>query len=190
MYIKMEGQPDDLIKRCKKCKHCIFEDILTNEQRKIKVIKKEIDKEKHPHRHVIEQLCGKQYDDPCPMKYAAMRASVDDRTAVQMAVVKNYVWDMGKRYKKHIPFAKAMQKWTMQQDLGMQEKESRAQRYKEVWDRGIRNILVDDDPIENQILTADLIYEIIMAEAEEYLKWLAMLEKLTTSHKQRDKDGA
>ena len=186
MRIEIDGSPDDLIERCRRCKHCIFENILREDQRKIKVLKKKIDPKKHPHRHVIEQLCGKQYDGVCPMKYAAMRASFDDRTAVQMAVVKNYVWDMGKRYKEHIPFAKAMKKWTTLQDLGLTVKESRAQRYKEIWNRGVRNIIIDNNPIENQILTADLIYEIIMTEADEYINWLEMLDILKQEHKKRD----
>jgi len=185
MKIKIDGLPDDLIKRCDKCKHCIFEDILSPEQRKIKVLKKKIQKT-HVHRHVVEQLCGRQYDDVCPMKYAAMRASVDDRTAMQMAVVKNYVWDMSRRYKKHIEYKAAMQKWTIVQNLGRKKEESRAERYDEVWSRGIRQITVDDEPIENQILTADLIYEIIMTSPKDYEKWLKMLDKLKEEHKERD----
>jgi len=185
MNIKIEGLPDDLIERCKRCKHCIFEDILTDEQRKIKTLKVKNPK-KHIHRVVVEQLCGKKYDEVCLMKYAAMKATVDDRTATQMAVIKNYVWDMGKRYKKYIDFSIAMQKWTMQQDLGRKDKESRAKRYNEVWDIGIRNIIIDDEQIENQIFTADLIYEVIMASSEEYKTWLEMFEKLKKEHEQRD----
>lgn len=184
MKIKVDGLPDDPIKRCKKCRHCIFEDILSDEQRKIKVLNAKIPKH-HVHRNTIEQLCGRQYDDVCPMKYAAMRASVDDRTAVQMAVVKNYIWDMGKRYKKKIKYTEAMKKWTMLQDMGRKKEESRAQRYDEVWDRGIRNITVDDEPIENQLLTADLIYEIIMTSPKDYKKWLKMLDNLREEHKER-----
>jgi len=184
MKIQINGKPDDLIKRCNTCSHCIFEDILSDEQRKIKVLKKKINKN-HIHRNIIEQLCGRQYDEVCPMKYAAMRATVDDRTVVQMAVVKNYIWDMGKRHKKKIKYTVAMQKWTKSQNLGRKEEESRAQRYDEIWDRGIRNIIVDDKPIENHLLTADMIYEIIMTEAKEYKKWLKMLDKLKKEHKER-----
>jgi len=74
----------------------------------------------------------------------------------------------------------------MLQDLGLTVKESRAQRYKEIWNRGVRNIIIDDNPIENQILTADLIYEIIMTEADEYIKWIEMLDNLKQEHKKRD----
>lgn len=186
MKIKIDGKPDDLINRCDGCGHCIFEDILTTEQRKIKVLDSKNPK-KHIHRIVIEQLCGKQYDEVCAMKYAAMKASVDDRTAVQMAVIKDYVWDMGKRYKKKIKFSTAIRKWTKKQDLGRKEKESRASRYDEIWDRGIRYIIIDNEQIENQILTAGLIYEIIMTSAKDYDKWLRMLNKLRKEHKERDK---
>jgi len=184
MKVKINGLPDDLIERCYTCSHCIFEDILSDKQRKIKVLNYKIPKH-HVHRNIIEQLCGRQYDGVCPMKYAAMRATVDDRTAVQMAVIKNYVWDMGKRYKKKIKYTEAMKRWTMRQDLGGKKEESRASRYDEIWDRGIRNIIVDNKPMENQLLTADLIYEIIMTNSEDYAIWLIMLDKLEIEHKER-----
>ncbi len=186
MKIKIDGLPDDLIRRCDCCRHCIFEDVLSDEQRKIKVLDQKKPKN-HVHRIVIEQLCGKHYDDVCPMKYAAMKATVDDRTAIQMAVVKNYVWDMGKRYKKKIKFSTAMKKWTRSQDLGRKEKESRAERYDTVWNKGIRNITIDDEQIENQVLTADMIYEIIMTTPKNYIKWLKMLDGLKTEHEERHK---
>jgi hypothetical protein len=184
MKVDIKGEPDDLIRRCDGCRHCIFEDILTDEQRTIKTIKKKNPKI-HIHRIVVEQLCGKHYDKVCPMKYAAMKASVDDRTAVQLAVVKNYIWDMGRRYKKKIRYTTAMKKWTMEQDLGRKEPESRASRYDDVWERGLRYIVIDDEQIENQILTADLIYEIIMTNAKDYKIWLKMLDKLVDEHKER-----
>ena len=99
MKIKLDGQPDDPIKRCSRCKYCIFEDILAPEQRKIKVLEAKAPKI-HIHRLVIEQLCGKLYDKICPMKYAAMKATVDDRTAMQMGVVKHYIWELGKLQKQ------------------------------------------------------------------------------------------
>jgi hypothetical protein len=119
------------------------------------------------------------------MKYAAMRAVVDDRTAMQLGVIKIYIWDMGKRYKKKIPYADAIQKWTMEQDLGLTEKESRAQRYNEIWCRGVRNIIVCKKQVEHQVLTADMIYEIIMTTPDNYIKWLKMLDGLKSEHKER-----
>ncbi len=185
MKVKVEGLPDDLIRRCDCCCYCIFEDVLSDEQRKIKVLDKKKPKN-HVHRIVIEQLCGKHYDNVCPMKYAAMKATVDDRTAIQIAVVKDYVWDMGKRYKKKIKYTTAMRRWTKLQDLGRKNKESRASRYDDVWEKGIRNIIIDDEPIENQLLTADLIYEIIMTPPKEYNRWLKLLDNLRKEHEERN----
>jgi hypothetical protein len=185
MRIKIDGLPDDLIERCKGCGYCIFEEILSKEQRKIKVLDKKVPK-KHPHRGVIEQVCGREYDDVCPMKYAAMRAVTDDRTAMQLGVIKTYIWDMGKRYKKKIKYTDAIKKWTMDQFLGRDIKESRAGRYEEVWSRGIRNIVVSDKQVEHQLLTADLIYEIIMTNYDDYGHWLKMLNKLKKEHQERD----
>jgi hypothetical protein len=185
MRVKIDGLPDDLIKRCKGCCYCIFEEILSKEQRKIKVLDKKIPKN-HVHRLVIEQVCGHQHDEVCPMKYAAMRAVTDDRTAMQLGVIKTYIWDMGKRYKKKIKYTDAIKKWTMDQFLGRDIKESRAGRYEEVWSRGVRNIIVDDKPIEHHLLTADLIYEIIMTNPNDYELWLKMLSKLKLEHEERD----
>ena len=184
MKITIVGDPEDIIKRCESCEHCIFEEILNEEQRKIKTLNEKIPK-KHVNRHVIEQLCGRYYVDICPMKSAAMRASVDDRTAMQMAVIKNYIWDMGRRYKQQISFSTAIKKWTIPQNLGREYEESRAKRYDDVWNLGVRNVVVDNEKIEKQLLTADLIYEIIMTGAADYEKWLKMLESLETEHKER-----
>lgn len=112
MKVKVNGTPQDLIQRCTACEYCIFEDILRPEQRKIEVLDLAIP-ENHVHRITIEQICGRHYDDVCPMKYAAMRAFCDDRTAMQMGVVKTFVWDLGKKYKKPVDFTQALQSWTM-----------------------------------------------------------------------------
>lgn len=185
MRIKIEGSPDDLINRCDTCSHCIFEDILKPEQRKIKVLEQSIPII-HVHRSIIEQICGHQYDEVCSMKYAAMRAFCDDRTAMQFGVVENYICDFEKRYKKKIEYRQAIKKWTTSQNLGRKEKESYAKRFKEVWDRGIRKITVDDKMIENQILTADYIYEVIMMEAKLYEEILKILDVMIEKHKERD----
>ena len=42
-----------------------------------------------------------------------------------------------------------MQKWTEKQDLGRKEEESRASRYDEVWNRGIREIIERDGNIDD-----------------------------------------
>lgn len=185
MRVKIDGLPDDLIRRCNGCGYCIFEEILSEEQRKIKVLDKKIPKHRM-HRIAIEQVCGREYDEVCLMKYAAMRAVTDDRTAIQLGVIKTYIWDMGKRYKKKIKYVDAIKKWTEEQDLGRKNKESRAKRYDEVWSIGVRNIVIDDEQVEHQLLTADLIYEIIMTNPKDYEKWLEMLDNLKIEHEERD----
>lgn len=185
MKIKIKGSPEDIIKRCKGCSHCIFEDILTPEQRKIKVLDGKNPK-KHIHRCVVEQLCGKHYDEVCPMKYAAMKASVDDRTAMQLGVVKNYVWDLGKKYKKKIEYRQALKNWTRIQDSCKRRKESYAKRYEKVWDLGIRRVKENGEIIEKQILTSDSIYEIVVAKSITYDKAIIILKILRSEHKERD----
>jgi hypothetical protein len=185
MDIEIDGQPDDLIKRCEHCKHCIFEEILSPEQRKIKVLKTKVP-EKHVNRIIIEQLCHKYYDQVCPMKYAAMRAFCDNRTAMQMGVVAIYLWDLGKKSKSKINFNQAMTNWGKVQNIGREIQESYAQRYKELWDKGIRKITVDDEILEKQILTAEFIYESIMTTPENYDNIIIMLDKMLQEHKYRD----
>ena len=185
MKIRIDGEPDDLIKRCKKCKYCIFEEILTPEQRKIKVLDSK-NPEQHIHRIVIEQLCGRQYDNVCPMKYAAMKAYCDDRTAMQIGVVKNYVWDLGKKYKRKVAFAEAQRNWTTEQDLGRKKKESYAKRFQEIWDYGIREVYEEGEKIKKQIFTSDFIYEVIMETPRMYEIFLTMFESMQEEHEKRD----
>ena len=185
MKVELKGNPEDIIQRCAACEYCIFEDIIRPEQRKIKVLDNEIP-ENHMQRSTIEQLCGRRYDDVCPMKYVAMRAFCDDRTAMQMGVVKNYVWDLGKKHKKRIEFNQALSNWTKDQDLGRGIVESYAKRYEEIWSRGIRKIKNNGMIIRKQIFTADYIYEIVMAKPKTYENTLIHLDTLIAEHKERD----
>jgi len=185
MQVQLKGSPDDLIERCFTCEYCIFEDILSPQQRQIKVLDHKIPVN-HVHRITIEQLCGRYYDDVCPMKYAAMRSFCDDRTALQMGVVKNFIWDLGKEHKHRVDFDQALLSWTMVQDLGRGVAESYAERYEQVWNRGIRAIHNNGTLQRKQILTADFIYEVIMAEPQTYENTIALLDSLIREHKARD----
>lgn len=185
MRVNFDGSPEDIIPRCDACEYCIFEDILRPEQRKLKVLDLKIP-ESHVHRMTIEQLCGRHYDEVCPMKYAAMRAFCDDRTAMQIGVVKHFVWDLGKQHKRRVDFNQALSNWTTVQDLGRGVEESYAKRFQDIWDRGIREIKGNGTIRKNQILTADHIYEIVMAKPHTYENILALLDSLIKEHKERD----
>ena len=185
MNVKMAGAPEDLIQKCESCEYCIFEDILRQDQRRIKVLKSSIP-ENHICRVTIEQICGNNYVEVCPMKYAAMRAFCDDRTAMQMGVVKNYVWDLGKQHKRKVDFNQALSNWTVSQQLGRGFEESYAKRFEEIWKKGLRNLKNGRVKIK-QILTADQIYEMVMATPRTYESGLAYLDSLMDEHKERDK---
>ncbi len=185
MKIKITGEPDDLIKRCKKCKYCIFEEILTLEQRKIKVLDQKNPK-KHIHRMVIEDICGRRYDNVCPMKYAAMKAYCDDRTAMQIGVIKHYMWDLGKEFKKRVEYDQALKTWSKSRDLGRGFKESLAKRYEEIWDRGLRVSIEDEQVEEKQIFTSDSIYEFVIATPKTYNRIIKLLDTLIKEHEKRD----
>lgn len=185
MQVDMKKSQDDLIERCSTCEHCIFEEILSPEQRKMKVLKLRIP-DYHVHRITIEQICGRNYDEVCFMKYAAMRALCDDCTAMQMGVIKHFVWDLGKARKKRVTFEEAFHDWTRVQDLGRGVEESYAERFAEVWNLGIRAVTSNGVVIKKQILTADQIYEIVMAMPKTYENAMALLDCLLREHKERD----
>jgi len=185
MQVPIERFQEDLIERCSICEYCIFEEILSPEQRKVKVLNLRIP-DYHVHRITIEQICGRHYDEVCCMKYAAMRALCDDRTAMQMGVIKNLVWDLGKARKKRVDFNEACVDWTKVQDLGRAIAESYAERFGQIWSRGIRAVRSNGTIIKKQILTADQIYEMVMARPQTYNAALAFLDYLIKEHKERD----
>lgn len=185
MKADIDGSGDDLIQRCGGCEYCIFEEILSPEQRKVKVLNLRIP-DYHVHRITIEQICGRHYDEVCFMKYAAMRALCDDRTAMQMGVIKTFVWDLGKVRKKRVDFNEAFRDWTKDQDLGRGMEESYAKRFGEIWSRGLREVKSNGIIIRRQILTTDQIYEMVMARPHTYEDVLVLLGTLLREHKERD----
>ena len=76
--------------------------------------------------------------------------------------------------------------WTKVQDLGRNRQESYAQRYEEIWNRGIREVAIGGKNKKKQIFTADHIYEMIMARPHTYDNLLSLLDALITEHKERD----
>lgn len=177
MKIDLPGSKEDLIKRPDGCEYCIFEDILLPEKRKIKVLDDPIP-ESHIHRITIEQICGRDYDEVCPMKYAAMRAMHDDFMAAQIGAIKIFLWDLGKRFNKNIGYEHGMMEWTKEQDLGRGRTESYAGRFRNIWDLGLRN--------SSNIFDARLIYELVVAKPETYQMEIELLRKLKQESKERE----
>ena len=188
MEVNFNGSKEDLIGRTERCDYCIFEEILTEEQRKIKVLDLPIP-QSHAHRISIEYACGKNYAGVCPIKYAAMRAFPDDFTACQFGAIKDFIWDLGKRSNKKTCYHEAIQEWTKSQDLGRGTKESYAQRFREIWNLGLIKISEDKHSGMRQNLTAPLIYEIVVASPAVYESALTLLKKLTEESRLRDSVG-
>ena len=180
MKVKLMGGREDLIYRCESCDYCIFEDILPEEQRKIKVLDSPLP-ENHLHRVTIENICGKNHDEVCPMKYAAMRSAYDDFMASQFGAIKDFIWDLGKRNGRKTGYSEAMKEWAKTQDLGNGGKESYAERFRNVWNLGLRK--------NRQNLTAPQIYEIVVSSAEVYKQGVSFLDNLKKEHKERDMVG-
>jgi hypothetical protein len=188
MDVKLNGSKEDPICRNEGCDYCIFEEILSEEQRKIKVLDRPVP-QSHAHRASIEYVCGKNFAGVCPMKYAAMRAFPDDATACQYGAIKDYIWDLGKRNNHKTGYHEAIQEWTKNQDLGRGIQESYAQRFRDIWNLGLRKISEDKFSGLRQNLTSPQIYEIVVSSPAVYESALALLKKLAEESRQRDSVG-
>jgi hypothetical protein len=188
MEIHFEGSRDDIIRRNEGCDYCIFEEILTEEQRKVKVLEIPVP-QNHAHRVSIEYACGKNFAGVCPLKYAAMRAFPDDFTACQFGAIKDFMWDLGKRYNKPIGYHEAIWEWTKNQDLGRGINESYAQRFRDIWNFGHKKIGEGRHSGMRQNLTSPMIYEIVVASPPVYELALLLLRKLIEESRERDAVG-
>lgn len=180
MNIPIEGSPEDLIQKCEDCEYCIFEHFLGENQRKIKVLSVPLPNN-HVHRRTIEEICGRDHDEVCNMKYAAMRAFFDDFMPAQFGAVTTFKLDLGKKNKREIGYEETLKEWGKRQNFGRGVLESYASRFREVWNKGLRK--------NKQILTTDNIYEIVIATPETYESALQVLDKLFNEHIKRDKNG-
>lgn len=177
----------DLIKRCDNCNYCVFEDMLTIDQRTRKVLDMPIP-ESHIHRETIEQACGQQYEGVCEMKYAVERLVCNDRAAAQNVCVAMYRFDLGKKYGRIVEFPESFKEWGKKQDFGKGLLESRASRYEDVWNVGLRNGTFDEKGNRKvrQSLTVLNIYEIVVSTPETYEMILEANKRLLEEHKKRD----
>ncbi len=181
MKIEFPGKSkEDLIPRCGECDWCIFEYILRPEQRKIKVLDKLIPR-KHIHRDMIEQLCGKNYDEVCAMKYAVMRVELDAYTAAQVKAIEIYSLDLAKEQKQEITFDAAAREWTREGDMGRGKLESFAQRFRDVYNLASRK----NNGQEDLILSTKGLYEITVAGPGNYETLKKGLKGLKQEHFER-----
>jgi hypothetical protein len=123
------------------------------------------------------------------MKYAAMRGFPDDFTACQFGAIKDFIWDLGKKYNRKSDYKEAIAEWTKPQDLGRGIIESYAQRFRDVWNLGQRKISEDKNSGMRQNLTSPQIYEIVVASPKVYEQSLMLLKKLIEESRQRDSVG-
>jgi len=177
----------DLIKRCDECSYCPFETILTVSQRDRSVLDVPL-RRRHPHRETIEQVCGKRYDGVCEMKYATMRAELSDFDLAQFgAVIKNFAYDCGKALGRKVGGDEAFRMWTMPQNLGRGIIESYAERFRDVWNLGLREFEGEDEP--HQTLSELSLYERVLTKGENYDAVLRNLMGLKEESLERDNVG-
>jgi hypothetical protein len=118
-----------------------------------------------------------------------MRAFPDDFTACQYGAIKDFIWDLGKRNNKKTGYHEAIAEWTKSQNLGRAITESYAQRFRDIWNLGLRKISDDIHSGTRQNLTAPQIYEIVVASPAVYESAVNLLKKLTEESRKRDSVG-
>ena len=176
-----------LIQRCAECSYCIFEDILPESYRRSEIVDSRVpEDENHMHRELIEQLCGEDRDDICDMKYAAMRAALEEYKAAQFGAIKDLLQERGKKKNAPVDYEEGARKWTKSQDLGRGTIESYAERFREVWNLGVRK---NTKGKKKQILKPDYLYEIVVAGPESYELALLSLRSLRREHQKRGDMG-
>jgi len=177
---------ENLIGKCESCDWCPFETILTKEQKNRGVLNKSLYKV-HPHREMIEQVCGKRYDDVCEMKYAIMRTDISDFDLVQIGtVVKNFCLDYGKKVNRCINGNEGLKIWTEKCNIGRYFDESYSARFREVWNLGLRNFNGEKEPY--QILSGLFIYNIIISDSKRtYNSAIKLLEQLYSESEKRNR---
>jgi hypothetical protein len=169
-----------LIQKLDSCEYCPFEAILKPEQRKIKILYMDIPEGNHPHRRVIEEICGLEKDEVCHMKYAAMRMHINDFMLAQIGAVEIFKLDLGKAYQRPIANEEAWLGWTKKNSDIFEE--SYAIRFREIWDRSI-------DVAKKQTLTKEGLYRIVMADQKTYDAQIKVFELLDKEERNRDKNG-
>ncbi len=182
MKIETEGRREEVIKRPDACPYCPFEEFLTEDQRKYKVLDKPIPLQ-HASRQTIEEFCGMNYAGVCAIKYAVERSPLTDETLIQMGTVKDLFWDMGPT-NQGVTFVDAFKKWTQDsQAIDPTLQVPFAQRFREVWNLGVK----DNRPRgKTQILTIYYIYETSRLGDGYYESAIKHLERMLYEHKMRD----
>ena len=167
-----DRRDEETIERCPGADWCIFEKILSLSSRTYGETRKKIP-EKHIHRDLIEELCGRHYDGKCAMKYAAMRAELTPYTAAQIKALEIHALNL------ETNLDCSAGEWVKEQDLGRGKRESYAERFREVWTLSRREPKNGDEE-KDLILRVKGLYEITTSEAETYetlIRGLRMLKQ-------------
>lgn len=177
---------DDLVQKLSSCKYCVFEDILSEEDRKAKNLLKDIPKGNHPHRETIEEACAQNIDEHCDMKHIAMRSSLDDFMLSQMGALQIFRFDMAKAYEKPIGSNDAYIIWSENRDDISNDEGSPtnyAARWREVWE-------LSKDIAGRQTLTEEGMYRITIASDKVYKTWKSNAEELKEEEEERHYHGS
>jgi hypothetical protein len=157
-----------VIQRSKRCDYCLFELILSPEQRDSSVLDLPIP-EKHVKRFVIEELCSGSHAD-CPMKEAAIRYFHDDRALAQWDCVEIFKLDESRRQGgEGISWDDAWNGW-----IRRNGRDSYAERFGQIWEWA------------KDRLTTIGMYEIIVSDNKTYNAALKLSQRLQKERRQRE----
>ena len=195
---KKYGSKADLVEKLDSCPSCPFEDILKYTQQKEAGILyrdiKDVSKKPHPHRKTIEEVCGRDVDEVCYMKYLIMRMPFDDYMLSQFGACEIFKMDLEKGKDKEGPkgeedeeisLAEAIKEWGKdREDLINRNGNptSYAARWREVWDVSL-NIA------RQHVLTEIGMYKIVVSKNGKYSDRIAILESLSEEERERHLDG-
>lgn len=168
---------ESLIKKLDSCKECPFYDVLRGKYKTAAILYEPLPKGIHPNRGIIEQVCGKNVDDSCDIKYAVMRMHIDNYRLAQIGAVKIFRFDLGKKYNRSenniVTYQEAWEEWT---------EGHYAARFKEIWNHSI-------DIAGKHTLTEEGIYRIVVADYETYNTQIKVFELLDREERNRERNG-
>ncbi len=181
---KKYASKNDLIEKLDSCEDCPFDDVLRGKYKTAAILYEKIPKGIHPHREMIEQICGKDMDDVCDIKYAVMRTHFDNYKLAQIGAVKIFRLDLGKREDRpEDNFVTSQEAWLKWAEMNSDISEgSYAIRHRKIWDHSI-------DMAGKHTLTEEGIYRIVMSDQETYDAQIRVFELLDGEERNRDKNG-
>jgi len=169
---------DDLIRRHDSCDYCIFEEVLNRGLREERVLQGDLERTSYLHGELVEQLCGHDEVNICNLRIAAKISNQGYYLVAQTGVVKIFVDEYNQRTGSEKDLNWGYTEWAEYRDLGGEERDSYAKRFRKLWKWGIREREERGRRRERQILSERMLYEIVVSDIEVYDSAIQFLDVL------------